>query len=49
MSAFEAVGAEVAAEPKGLTGDAVPIGLLTTAAAIVPGTAHAPWWVVRDM
>lgn len=45
MSALEAraVGADVAAEPKGLAGEAVPMGLLTRAAEIVPGTDHAPW------
>lgn len=49
MSAFEAraVGAEVAAEPKGLAEEAVPIGLLTTAADIVPGIDHAAWGMVR--
>lgn len=51
MSALEAraVGAEVAAEPKGLAGEDVPIGLLTTAAEIVPGIDHAPWGVVRSV
>ena len=39
----------MAAEPKGLAGEDVPIGLLTTAAEIVPGIDHAPWGVVRSV
>lgn len=44
MSALEAraVGADVAAEPRGLAGEAVPIGHLITVAEIVPGMDHAP-------
>lgn len=51
MSALEAraVGADVAAEPRGLAGEAVPMGLLTTAAEIVPGIDQAPWGEVRGM
>lgn len=39
----------MAAEPKGLAGEAVPMGLLTTAADIVPGIDHAPWGEVRGV
>lgn len=51
MSALEAsaVGADVAAEPRGLAGEAVPIGLLTMAAEIAPGADHAPCEGVRSM
>ena len=42
------MGADVAAEPKGLAGEAVPMGLLTAAAEIVPGTDQAPWGGVRE-
>lgn len=50
MSALEAsaVGADVAAEPRGLAGEAVPIGLLTMAAEIAPGADHAPCEGVRS-
>jgi hypothetical protein len=44
MSAFDAraVGADVAAEPNWLAGEAVAMGLLIAAAEIVPGTVQAP-------
>lgn len=37
------VGADVAAEPNGLAGDAVPSGAVTGTAEIVPGTVHPPY------
>lgn len=44
-SAFEdkIVGADVAAEPKGLAGEAVPNGAVTGTAEMVPGTVHPPY------
>ena len=37
-----AVGAEVAEEPRGFSGDEVGMGILTGQAEIVPGTVHPP-------
>ena len=37
------VGADVAAEPNGLAGEAVPNGEVTGTAEMVPGTVHPPY------
>ena len=37
------VGADVAAEPNGLAGEAVPSGAVIGTAEIVPGTVHPPY------
>jgi len=37
------VGADVAAEPNGLAGEAVPSGAVTGTAEMVPGTVHPPY------
>ncbi len=37
------VGADVAAEPNGFAGEAVPSGAVMATAEMVPGTVHPPY------